>query len=71
MNELKKIMKDNNLNQSDLAELLNISRMAVNNWVTGKKPVPKKRKEEISHIINSGKAKQYLVEKHGEFNING
>jgi len=42
MNKLEKYIKDNNINQSEIARQMNITRATINNWVKDKNypPVP-------------------------------
>lgn len=51
MNGLKFIRTRCNYSQAALAEMLNVSRQAINMWETSKKPIPEPRRTEICEIF--------------------
>ena len=72
MNGLKYIRTRCNISLSELAEIIGVTRQALNSWENGKKDIPEQRREQLASFFGvekeyfgeiSEEKKKYLLEK--------
>ena len=55
MNGLKYIRTRCNISLSELAEIIGVTRQALNSWENGKKDIPEQRREQLASFLVSKK----------------